>query len=822
MVLGRRRRSDRKGAARAPASGAPQAASALTDAVPGLAGNPLAGRAIRADQDALLADRSLSGVGFCRAYAARADAWLASLLGDEEGVALVAVGGYGRAELCPGSDIDVVLLHAGRRDARGPGGVPRDVRSLAERLWYPLWDAGLKLGHGVRTVREALALAASDLDTATSLLDARLVAGDPALAADLIDRAQAQWRARSERWLEAVGRAVADRHARAGEVAFLVEPDLKEGRGGLRDVQAQHWAEAARRILLEGDEEVLKRAYEVLLAARVALHRRSGKASDRLLLQEQEGVAADLGLPDADALMAEVATAARTIAWTSDETWDRIASSLRGPAGRSAPADRRVGPGLVLRDGLVELTAEADPTRDPSLALRAAAAAAEAGTRLSRPALDRLALEAAGPGDPWPEEARLALVRLLGAGPAAVPVVEALDQRGLMARVLPEWEAVRSRPQRNAYHRFTVDRHLCEAAAEAARLTPRVRRPDLLLVGAFLHDIGKGFPPDHHTDAGVEVVGRIAPRMGFPPEDAAVLVNLVRHHLLLADAATRRDLADQATIATVAAQLGDQGTLELLAALTEADSIATGPAAWGPWKAGLVRELVERTAPVLAGQPARAAPEPPPAGADGLMARARAEGGLVLEGDGPVVTLVAPDRPGLFCRVAGTLALHGLDVLSARAWSSEDGLAVELFRVQSLFGAPPDWGAVEADLRRVLSGRLSLEARLADRARDYAAAPRPPTAAPARVEVVIDNDASETATVVEVRAPDRIGTLYRITKALAELDLDVRLAKVATLGHEVVDAFYVVDATGAKLSDPEHLGEVRRAVTAHLSGPVPG
>jgi len=765
----------------------------------------LAGKAIRADRDALFADPALHGRAFCRAYANRADAWLTTLLGPEPDVALVAVGGYGRAELAPGSDLDVVLLHKGRKD----------VRQLAERIWYPLWDAGLKLGHGVRTVKEALALAATDVDTATSLLDVRLVAGDPALSDELARRAEAQWQSRSDRWLALVGQAVAERHERAGEVAFLLEPDLKEGRGGLRDVHAQHWADAARRILLEGDEAALASAYGTLLDVRVALHRRTGKASDRLLLQEQDGVAADLGYADADALMAEVAAAARTIAWTSDETWDRILSSVKGPRGRSGAADRHVGPGLVVRDGVVELTADADPLTDPTLVLRAAAAAAEAGLRLSRPAIDRLAVEAAPLGDPWPEEARLAFVRLLGAGHAAIPVIETLDQRGLMTRTLPEWEAVRNRPQRNAYHRFTVDRHLCEAAAEAARLASRVRRPDLLLAGAFLHDIGKGYPGDH-SEGGVSLVEKIGPRMGFPPDDVSILKALVRHHLLLAETATRRDLADEATISAVAAAVGDQVTLELLAALTEADSLATGPAAWGTWKAGLVTELVERTAPVLAGQRPAAAPEPPPDGTVELIARAREVDALVLDGDGPLVTVVAPDRPGLFWRVAGTLALHGLDVVSARAWSSEDGYAVERFRVQSVFGRTPDWPAVESDLNRVLAGRLSLEARLADRARAYASRPRPPSAAPARVEVSVDNEASDSATVIEVRAPDRIGTLYRITKALAELELDVRLAKVASLGHEVIDAFYVVDQGGAKLTDEDHLREIQRGIAVHL------
>jgi [protein-PII] uridylyltransferase len=779
-----------------------------SDSVAAPNGTPdkLAGQAIRADRDALFADQALSGRSFCRAYANRADAWLTTLLGPETDVALVAVGGYGRAELAPGSDLDVMLLHRGRKD----------VRELAERIWYPLWDAGFKLGHAVRTVKEALALAATDLDTATSLLDVRLVAGDSSLGDELARRAEAEWQNRSDRWLPVVGQAVAERHERAGEVAFLLEPDLKEGRGGLRDVHAQHWAEAARRILLEGDEAALAEAYDTLLGVRVALHRRTGKTSDRLLLQEQDGVAEDLGYSDADALMADVVAAARTIAWTSDETWDRILSSVKGPRGRSTPADRHVGGGIVIRDGVVELTADADPIADPTLVLRAAAAAAEVGLRLSRRAVDRLAAEATPLGDTWPEEARLALVRLLGAGHAAIPVIETLDQRGLMSRTLPEWEAVRNRPQRNAYHRFTVDRHLCEAAAEAARLTSRVRRPDLLLVGALLHDIGKGYPGDH-SEAGVNLVDKIGPRIGFPPEDVAILKALVRHHLLLAETATRRDLADEATILSVATAVSNQTTLELLAALTEADSLATGAAAWGSWKAGLITELVERTAPVLAGQRARNAPEPPPDGTVELIARARLAEALVLDGEGPLVTVVAPDRPGLFWRVAGTLALHGLDVVSARAWSSPDGFAIERFRVQSVFGRTPDWPAVESDLNRVLTGKLSLAARLADRARDYASSPRPPSAAPARVEVSVDNDASDSATVIEVRAPDKIGTLYRITKALAELELDVRLAKVTSLGHEVVDAFYVVDRDGTKIEDEEHLLEIQRGIAVHLA-----
>jgi [protein-PII] uridylyltransferase len=733
-------------------------------------------------------------------------------------VALVAVGGYGRGDLCPGSDLDVLLIHT-RKD-RNLG----EVKELAERVWYPLWDAGLKLGHGVRSVKDAVSLAQDDLDTATSLLDTRLIAGDEAIAHDLKERAGAAWRGKPARWLTVMGAAVDGRHARSGEVAFLLEPDLKDGRGGLRDVHTLRWAEAARRILADDDHEALAAAHDVLLSVRVELHRKTGKATDRLLLQDQDSVATALGDADADVLMGRVAAAARAVAWTSDDTWDRIRSSLRGPVGRMAARDRVLGPGLVLRDGRVELGPDADPAGDPGLILRAAAAAAMAGGVISRAALNRLAAEAAGPGDPWPDEARRSLVALLGAGRAAIPVLEALDQKGLLTRLLPEWSAVSSRPQRNAYHRFTVDRHLCEAAANAAILTGRVGRPDLLLVGTWLHDLGKGFPEmGDHSLSGVELVSRVATRMGFPPEDVAVLATLVRHHLLLADVATRRDVDDPATVETVAAALGDPGTVELLHALTEADSLATGPAAWSEWKAGLVSELADRTVAALTGEavsPGASGDGFPTKGHLDLASAARDEGEVVLRGDGSHVTVAAHDRPGLFSKVAGTLTIHGLDVLSARAWVGEDGLALEEFHVQPAFGTMPDWSDVEADLRKVLEGRLSLEAGVADRARRYAGRPLPAgsvSAVPARTAVTVDNKASAMATVVEVRAPDRVGTLYRITRALADLHLDIRHAKVATLGHEVVDSFYVADATGAKIADGDHAREIERAVLVELS-----
>jgi [protein-PII] uridylyltransferase len=292
---------------------------------------------------------------------------------------------------------------------------------------------------------------------------------------------------------------------------------------------------------------------------------------------------------------------------------------------------------------------------------------------------------------------------------------------------------------------------------------------------------------------------------------------MVRHHLLLADVATRRDLDDPTTVATVAAAVGDRGTLALLRALTASDSLATGPAAWSPWKAGLVDDLVDRVDHVLAGEEAPRRARFPTTAQLAVLERARAAKRLVVEATGHAAIVAAPDRPGLFCQVAGVLALHGLDVLAARAWSIADGMAVEEFQVEPTFGREPDWGAVEADALRALRGELSLEDRLAARARQYAGRPGVRAASPPRTEVAVHPDASDTATVVDVRAPDRIGTLYRLTRVLADLGLDIRHAKVTTVGPEVVDAFYVVDEALGKVS-PERTSVIEGALRLVLAG----
>ncbi len=747
-------------------------------------------------------DRSLRGTAFSDAWRSAIDPWLrrhfadaVADLDDPDAFSLLAVGGYGRGDLAPGSDLDLLLLHQPKADPQ----------RVAEAIWYPIWDEGLKLGHAVRTVGDALELAGEDLDTATSLLTVRHLAGSEALTAELVSGALAQWRKRSKRFLSMLRTSVAARQAQYGEVAFLLEPDLKEGRGGLRDIHALRWAELARPVLEQGDAQALEAAETVLFDARVELHRATGRPVDRLVLQDQDAVGAALGL-SADELMAGIAHAARTVAWIADETWDRVGASLSTSISLLGWRSRSRAPGLVVRDGQLLLDGSVDPSHRPDLILETAVVAATKHARIARDTHARLVDRSPMPTEPWPESTRDRFVELLLSGHDAIGVIEALDHTGLWERFLPEWSAVRNRPQRNAYHRFTVDRHLLETAANAAALVDRVDRPDLLVVGALLHDIAKGRPGDH-TEVGMELIAVIGPRMGFDAEDTAVLVDLCRHHLLLPDVATRRDLSDPVTIAAVADAVGDRTRLHLLGALTEADSLATGPAAWGRWKAGLVAELVRRVDHHFEGgaQSALSSVEFPDAAQRRLLAARE----TIVEADGQTLTVVAPDRPGLFSRVSAVLAIEGLEVRAADA-ASIDGMAIEVFQITSRFGSLIPWDRVNRTLHLALEGRLAIEARLAARVQAYAPkASRPDLPPPA---VRFDDAASASATVVEVHARDRIGVLSKVSRAFAEFDLDVRTAKIQTMGDLIVDAFYVTHTDGSLVDDPDLRDELERAL----------
>ncbi|MFF9588166.1 [protein-PII] uridylyltransferase [Streptomyces sp. NPDC014646] len=830
-------------------------AGATTDATTGSTASGHGGYA--AARLRLLRAAERSGPRRRTALASLTDDWLTALFTTAAGrtgvggAALVAVGGYGRGELSPRSDLDLLLLHDGRADARA-------VAAFADHLWYPVWDLGIALDHSVRTPAEARRTAGEDLRVQLGLLDARPVAGDPGLVAALRTAVLADWRDQAPGRLPALAELCRARAERHGELRFLLEPDLKESRGGLRDLTALRAVAASW--IADAPREGLAGARRVLLDTRDALHLATGRATDRLALQDQDQVAAALGLLDADALLRQVYEAAGTVSYAADTTWREVDRVLRARSTRTRPrallgGGRPAGTERTpLADGVVEAEGEAvlartaRPERDPVLPLRAAAAAARSGLVLSRHAVHRLAATVRPLPVPWPAEAREELVILLGAGEAAVPVWEALEAEGLIGRLLPDWERVRCRPQRNPVHTWTVDRHLVETAVRASSLTRRVGRPDLLLVAALLHDIGKGRPGDHSVTG--EVIARdTAARVGFDRHDVGVIATLVRHHLLLVETATRRDLDDPATVRSVAEAVSTPSTLELLHALTEADALATGPAAWSAWRARLVDDLVGRVAAVLAGrEPEEPEPDRPDAeeerlavetlrtGGPALALHARTgtparEGAPVRDGTphpdvdparghvpdpdgtpepvGAELLVVLPDRPGVLPATAGVLALHRLTVRAADLRTLELPAAVAeaavgapggprllllRWRVAAEYGSLPQAARLRADLVRALDGGLDLGARLAER---EAARPRRRGVQAPPPRVTVARAASRLATVIEVRAQDAPGLLHRIGRALEGNAVRVRGARVSTLGANAVDTVYVTREDGS-------------------------
>ena len=743
-----------------------------------------------------------------------ADGWLTELFGDPgPGVALVAVGAYGRLEPAFGSDLDLVLVHDGKSRSA------KEIAELADRIWYPVWDSGVPLDHSVRTIPEALAVADKDLKAAMGLLDARRVVGDSELASRLVSEVRARWRTKAQSRLPELAESVAERMRTQGEVAFLLEPNLKEARGGLRDITAVR-ALAAAWVADPPDDDTIAAA-DVLLDVRGELHRRTGR--DRLLLQEQPGVADALGLADANELGLAVAAAGRKVAYAWNTAWYRASRAIKPRRWGSRRVVRRgLDEGVVEHDGEVTLAVSAKPASDPVLVLRVAQAAAVADLPIAPHTLARLCIESAPLPVPWPVEAREAFVGMLAAGRPAVSVVEQLDHAGILTTLLPEWEHVRSRPQRNPYHRYTVDRHLVEAATNAAALTRSVSRPDLLLVGTLLHDIGKGLPGDHSV-VGAEIAERIARRMGWSDADTAAMVAIARHHLLLPDTATRRDLEDPETARFVASVIDDPVQVELLVGVAEADGRATGPTAWSPWKAQLVAELARRVKAVLAGAADARSRWTPTLSPEQQKLLDRDEGRFSLtidpdEHHGGCLIVTGPDQVGLMAAVTGVVALHRLDVRRASAAGDPAGRAVVELKVQPRHGDDlPEAKRLRADVAAELAGTgVPVGERLAQQESAYPRRGSPLPPAPPEVHF---EDRSTDATVVEVRAPDGPGVLYRILTALQGAGLDIRTAIVSTIGADVVDAFYVRGPDGKPLSEKATETQVRRAVLEALAPP---
>jgi [protein-PII] uridylyltransferase len=710
----------------------------------------------------------------------------------------------------------------------------------------------------VRTPAECERIARERLDALTSMLDVRWIAGDRTLVSEVAARISGIAEADLPSFARVLRQDAFAREERFGITAHLLEPDLKNGGGGLRDVHAVRWLTAAggERLLRTAERDALDAAEEFLTRVRSALHLETGKRADRLPLELQPPIAREMGFVDEPRLIAEdglmhgVFEHARSVRWIAGNVL------ARAEAGVSMPTEAPIG------------------FRDVDDALEALAAAAEAEVRPDAKLLDSIQATAVPGPVGWSDATRGAFMRILRSGEHGVAALDALDRIGLLSLLVPAWEAVRCRPQRDPYHRFTVDIHLTASLAEMSRLvtTPDADDPSMtaalaaapdrdgLLLGALLHDIGKT-GEGGHVAVGTRIAGETLDHMGVRGATRELAAFMVEQHLLLPDTATRRDLTDENLILEVAAVVGTPERLAALTLLAKADATATGPAAWTPWRQTLLRELVTRVQRAfergdmgvelaqelttrveavrsslaaetdeaverfvlrmprgyfLTVEPERIAAQYPTIAPDIGSSEVRA---TARPGSRPgtyELLVVAADRPGLLSWIAGSVVLAGLTILTAQAFTTDDGVAVDLFEVEGAFEheiTESRWREFRALVRAAVQGRVSLDHLVAEKRAHY-----PPPRSATGVSVVVDNEVSDYSTVIEVGAPDRIGLLYDITGALAELTLDVHLAKVATYADRVIDAFYVRDALGRKVIDPSGIAEIEAAIGARLGG----
>ena len=697
--------------------------------------------------------------------------------------ALVALGGYGSGALLPASDLDLLVV------SDAPAAT---LRPFVEALLYPLWDAGLAVGHQVRSRREQVAAVRAELATLTATLTGRAIAGDKALAEEVLGACACDAAKRADRVL-------GEMHARPRPSSpYLLEPDLKEGAGGRRDYDELTWTAAVLTSAPQRDPQAL-----------VSLG----------LLTADEYAALDVAAATVTAARWELQLAAEATAGRANG--GRVTGG--GVAGGSFMAEEAaVDLASVTATDVQHALAD---THHLLLRVRARVAA-RAGTRgrrrgwsvrditavrgaASGSAPDTSATPPAPADTPLPALDALALLRR---GPDALPALEDAAWAGRLDHLVPGMRELMWLRRPGIAHVRTVGAHSLACATHAAAILtePQHRRvfdPDALLVAALAHDIGKVEPGPDHGERGAPVAADVARRFGLHDAAAAHVAALVRDHLFLSETAAQSDLDDPAAIAAAADVLGDRELLAPLHVLTIADSLATGPGAWSEWHATLVGALVrglEREL-FLADAPADATTAAPSSAGDprfdALAARVASDptpGAHALDiTPGPVdgsfrVAVAAHDRPGVLATLAGTFALAGLDILTARSVPARTGVTVDTFVVASATLAPigPEtWNRLERTLAAALAGRFALAVRLAERRRHYA--PRVAGALDARIDDHVPGGAT-----LRVRAPDRVGLLHDIARAIAESGLDVRGLTATSRAGWAEDTFRIALAEG--------------------------
>ena len=812
-----------------------------------------------------------------------------------ERLAIVATGGHGRGLLAPFSDIDLLFIRPYKE-------TPWD-ESVIEFILHMLWDMGLKVGHATRSIPECVRLGKQDFTIRTSLLEARYLWGDRELFDELRRKFWSDIATgNGQDFVDAKLAERDERHRRHGESRYLVEPNVKDGKGGLRDLQTFYWigkylyhVEDTNDLVHHGvftkeEYKTFQKAEAFLWTVRCHLHYLAGRAEERLSFDMQPELAKRFGYSDEN-LHRAVERFMRSYFLVAKDVGDltRIfCAALEEQHRKARPSLRRLLPGfLKLRtpadDFYIEqgrLTARSGLFRENPINLIKLFHVADAkGVDIHPATLRNVTRQLDLIDDNLrndPQANRLFL-DILCSRRNPDQALRRMNEAGVMGRLMPEFGRVVALMQFNMYHHYTVDEHLLMAVGNLARiergdlraelplvseLIKRVKSREVLYVSILLHDMAKGLPGDH-SDLGAALAESICPRLGLSPSDTATVSWLVRHHLTMSDAAQKRDVSDPKTVQNFVEIVQTPERLRLLLILTVADIRAVGPGVWNGWKSQLLRELYFEAETLMSGgdsTPARSAriedakrdlearlKDFPEAArrhavtrhydaywlafdADELEFQARLmktadeKGeklalGALADPSNTVTDIViyTPDHPGLFSRLAGAISVSNGSIVGAKIFTTSDGYALDVFRVQDASGGPfGDGGRIERlrqTIAKTLAGEILPRAVFAKRAPGRRA-----SAFKTRSRVIFDNEASTVSTVIEVESLDRVGLLYEITRTLFVTGLSISSAIVATYGELAVDVFYIRDGFGHKVVHPERLAAIEERLMKALEG----
>jgi [protein-PII] uridylyltransferase len=790
-------------------------------------------------------------------------------------VCLIAVGGYGRGELAPYSDVDLLLLYSSQKEKLPP---------LNEKILYPLWDLGVDVSCSSRSIPECLRMAQSDLHVKTGLIDGRYLDGEYGLFRNLYGLFSKKVLHQKVRiFAEALAEDLRLRHQKYEDPSYALEPDVKEGKGGLRDFQIGRWIVRAKyktdrwdSILFPDHSRTLDESLQFLWALRNQLHQLSGRRQDSLTFELQEKIAPILGFSGGtkgiEEMMRQYHLSTQRISNFVDDILDR---ALHEPSWVKKAffifRRRKVDENFGISSGEVHLIDPVTFKRDPSQLMTLFEHCQTYQVTMDFQ-IDEAVVEALPFIDDHfrnSEKVNQTFLSILRKGKGADVLLKKMHELGLLSKFIPEFSEVEGKVHYDLYHVHPVDIHSLLAVQELARLKEgdyqkdypllssligEVEKLDILLLTTLLHDIGKGTEGDH-SSVGAEIAKRIAIRMGLSMEDRELIGFLVGHHLSMLETALRRDLNDEQAILRFAGEVESLSRLKMLYLLTFADIKAVGPEAWTSWKDSLLMELFLKTShffekdgfrgPFLKGEAMieRLRKFLPPELVLGYaehlpdrylscysieeighhieMAHSLKEKVLFVGWEvekelRAKVTVCTKDRYGLFSKIAGSMFLNRLNILEAQIHTWANGVALDTFWVEdSTKEIEQRLQQLERDLEEILSGKVALKDLFSKREESKWAqqkvVPRVST------EVKINNEDSDFYTIVEIMGEDRLGILYEITQALTDHGCDIHFARISTLGNRIVDVFYVQDTWGEKIEETQKVEQLKQTLLRRLT-----